>query len=172
MIPMRDVYEDTGQARGGQGVVHIHSLIILEKQVHEATGCLGEGIGESLLCQLAYGRSFKYGQNSGQLDYQPTCVLAKLIRGFFVQCHWNFYMQDQRPRGDFGLCEYVHVPCMSLVARKVELPTFDNLACDFDTEPICDEYDEDYMLVHLSRNHIPQEFSPSKTLDMVLFHKQ
>ncbi|KAL6208037.1 hypothetical protein ACLB2K_018989 [Fragaria x ananassa] len=44
-FPMRDVYVDTGQAHGGQGVVHLHSLIILEKQVHEATRRLGEGIG-------------------------------------------------------------------------------------------------------------------------------
>ena len=43
---------------------------------------------------------------------------------------------------------------------------------DFDTEPIYDEYDEDYMLVRLSHNHIPQEFNPSEALDMVLFHKQ
>ena len=65
-------------------------------------------------------------------------------------------MQVQKPRGDFGLCtKYIYVPCMNMVAKKVEIPTFVDSACDFDTELIHDEYDEDYMLVHLSdHNHI------------------
>ena len=56
--------------------------------------------------------------------------------------------------------------------KEDELQTFDNFACEFDTEPIYDEYDEDYMSVCLSHNHIPQEFNLSEALDMVSFHNQ
>ena len=89
-------------------------------------------------------------------------------------------MQIPKPKGDFGLwAKYVHVPCMPLVAKKIELPTFIDSACGFDTYPTYDEYDENNILVHLSPNHMPQEFNPNKALDKVkrdqqvdLFHGQ
>ena len=72
-------------------------------------------------------------------------------------------MQVHKPGCEFGLCaKYVHISCMPMVARKVELLTFNNFSCD--------EYDEEYMLVRLSHNYIPQEFNNSEALDMVPFH--
>ncbi|KAL6182516.1 hypothetical protein ACLB2K_043935 [Fragaria x ananassa] len=55
----------------------------------------------------------------------------------------------------------------SLPFLKVELPTSVDSAFDFDTEPTYDEYDENYMLVRLSPNHMPQELNPSKALAKV-----
>ena len=59
---------------------------------------------------------------------------------------------------------------ISASGAEVDLLDYSDSKFDFDTEPIYDEYDEDYMLVRLSHNHIPQEFNPIEALDMVLFH--
>ncbi|KAL6129154.1 hypothetical protein ACLB2K_072507 [Fragaria x ananassa] len=95
-------------------------------------------------------------------------------------------MQVQRPGYDFSICYFTLVCSRSLAASEhdahgchisalgaeVNSLDYSDFKIEFETEPIYDEYDKDYMLVCISYNHSPQEFNPSEALDLVPFYDQ
>ena len=198
-FPMQDIYVDTGQMHGGHGVTRLLSLIHHHDQGHDQlkfcliTGHYQEAApGHDKLNYTWCGdiprpiRGFTL-----QYNWSLCMQVQRPNYGFSIVCGKRFYTQNCKfiihgCKVEYSQGHLTLVCSRDLVASKHDAHGFHIFALeaevdsldygdskfDFDTEPIYDEYDEDYMLVHLSHNHIPQEFNPSEALDMVLFHKQ
>ena len=164
--PMRDVYVDTGQRHGGQGEARLLSLPVHDKQTEDGPAPL-----ESLFQHAHAGRQVWQSPPFLKVHLANLMITSERTHSASPNhdhIEFNYIWFGDIPRPIRGVTlQYTWSPCMPVVAKRVELPTSVDSAFDFDTEPTYDEYDENYMLVRLSPNHMPQELNPSKALAKV-----